>query len=293
MSLFTFNTTYAEVVAERDAAVAKVKVVGKLADERKVELTKSQKALETLNKKYDWLNTEHEKVRQAKVKAERSVGDWKIIASAALTRVANYSGELTGGTFDSSPVKRENFTQRFDMYIEDISREYTTMSSKYDYKVGEMLAERKAKEEANRSLEATTSASLKALETVKELAVDALGESGTTLQLPTPKTVGFPGVLVAHTECCVHDIKQVMEQSDVDASDAEVESKMLKEQKAALKATLALRDEEITRLKAEVATVNARFDALTSLTTENIVNRYSNLVNSANKRMRLTDGSGQ
>lgn len=291
--MFTSNTTFYAEQARASEALEAVDRMTKVADANTRELAKVKLDLN--------------KQKELKKKAERSVGDWKIIASAALTRVANYSGELTGETFDSSPVKRENFTKRFDMHIEVISREYNTMSSKYDYKVGEMLAERKAKEEAlvgravqknnlmkvERSLEATTSASLKALETVKELAVDALGESGTTLQLPTPQTVGFPGVLVAHTGCCVHAIKQVMEQSDVDASDAEVESKMLKEQKAALKATLALRDEEITRLKAEVATVNARFDALTSLTTENIVNRYSNLVNSANKRMRLTDGSGQ
>ena len=277
--MFTSNTTFYAEQARASEALEAVDRMTKVADANIRELAKVKLDLK--------------KQKELKKKAERSVGDWKLIASDALTRVANYSGELTGNTFNSTPVKIENFKQRFDMHIELLSREYTTMSSKYDYKVGEMLAERKAKEEANRSLEAATSASLKALETVKELAVDAFSESGTTLQLPTPQTVGFPGVLVAHTECCVHAMKQVMEQSDVDANEAEGAIKMLKEQKAALKATLKLRDEEIARLKAEVATVNARFDALTSLTTENIVNRYSNLVNSANKRMRLTDGSGQ
>jgi len=277
--MFTSNTTFYAEQARASEALEAVDRMTKVADANTRELAKVKLDLK--------------KQKELKKKAERSVGDWKIIASDALTRVANYSSELTGNTFNSSPVKIENFKQRFDTHIELISQEYNTMSSKYDYKVGEMLAERKAKEEANRSLEATTSVSLKALETVKELAVDALSESGTTLQLPTPQTVGFPGVLAAHTECCVHAMKQVMEQSDVDASEAEGAIKMLKEQKAALKATLKLREEEIARLKAEVATVNARFDALTSLTTENIVNRYSNLVNSANKRMRLTDGSDQ
>ena len=212
------------------------------------------------------------------------------IATLAFTGIARYSNKLTGNAFNRSPLKKRNFRLRFDKHMEHISKSYDTMVAKYEYKVGEFHTERETKEKLKRSLEATNGASLKALERVKNLTVDALSESGTTLQLPS---VAFPEVILAHTEICVANMQQVKEQSDVDASDAQHEANKLKAQKAALEATLKLRDEEIARLKAEVATVNGRFDALTSLTTENIVNRYSNLVNSANKRMRLTDESGQ
>ena len=70
--MFTLNSTYETVVAERDAALAKVKVIRKLADERKAELTKSQKALETMNKKYQYKVADHHKEREAKEKAKRS-----------------------------------------------------------------------------------------------------------------------------------------------------------------------------------------------------------------------------
>jgi hypothetical protein len=94
--------------------------------------------------------------------------------------------------------------------------------------------------------------------------------------------------------------RRAREQFKGDFTASQVDAGEMKEKYAALQDTIKLRDEEIARLKAEVATekarvarVEGRFDALTALTTENIVNRYSNLVNSANKRMRLTDGSDQ
>ena len=276
MSLFTFNSTHATVIAERDAAVAKVKVLRKLADERKAELTKSHGALESMS--------------ASKAKANRSVDEWRSIAEHALTGVANYSNKLTGHPFNRSPVKKENFRPRFDKHMEHISNSYDTMVSKYEYKDGEFHSEREAKEKVKRSLEDTKKLSLKALERVTKLTVDALSDSGTTLQLPS---VAFPEVLASHTEICVANMQQLMEQNDVDASDAEHEVTELKAQKAALEATLKLRDEEIARLKATNASLNTRFDTMASLTAENIVNRYSNLVNSANKRMRLTNGEDQ
>ena len=61
------------------------------------------------------------------------------------------------------------------------------------------------------------------------------------------------------------------------------------EAKRSLEATIKLRDEEIASLKAEVASVNSRFDALTSLATENIVSRFQTMVNGNNKRQRISD----
>tara|TARA_B100001059_G_C17747687_1_gene535306 strand:- start:142 stop:846 length:705 start_codon:yes stop_codon:yes gene_type:complete len=231
MSLFTFNHTHANVIAERDAALAKVKVIRKLADERKAELTKSQKALETLNKKYDWLNTEHEKVRQAKVKAKRSAGEWTRIACEALYEVTAYSSELTGNTIDTSAVKKEAFKQRFASSMDLISGTYNTMVKKHDNKVGDY------------------------------------------------------NTMVAKYEYKVGEFHTEREAKEKAKADLAKES----EAKRSLEARLKRRDEEITRLKAEVASVNTRFDALTSLATENIVSRFSGMVNGNNKRPRITN----
>ena len=111
MSLFVLGSTYANVVADRDAALAKIKVLRKLADERKVELKKSEKALETLNKKYDWLNTEDAKVREAKEKANLSAEVWKSRAETFVKDVKSLADEITSTTLvvnTSSCVKEFN-----------------------------------------------------------------------------------------------------------------------------------------------------------------------------------------
>ena len=61
--MFTLNSTHATVVAERDAARAKVKVLRKLADERKDELIKTHEGLEAMS--------------ASKAKAIRSVDEWR------------------------------------------------------------------------------------------------------------------------------------------------------------------------------------------------------------------------
>lgn len=214
MSLFTFNHTHANVIAERDAALAKVKVIRKLADERKAELIKTQKALETLNKKYDWLNTEHAKVRQAKEKANRSAESWKGRAEMFVSDVKTFANEITSETEDCNTTSS---IKEFNHHMSTIEKAYNTMVANYEYKVGEFHTEREAKEKAKVDLA---------------------------------------------KEC---------------------------EAKRSLGARLKRRDEEITRLKAEVASVNTRFDALTSLATENIVSRFSGMVNGNSKRPRISD----
>lgn len=228
MSLFTFNHTHANVIAERDAALAKVKVIRKLADERKAELIKTQKALETLNKKYDWLNTEDEKVRQAKEKAHRSAESWKGRAEMFVSDVKTFANEITSETEDCNTTSS---IKEFNHHMSTIKKAYSTMVDKYEHKVGEFHTEREAKEKAKAAF---------ALEVVK--------------------------------------------------NNEEAEAKR------SLEATVELRheeiarlNEEITRLKAEVASVNTRFDALTSLATENIVSRFSGMVNGNNKRARITN----
>eukprot|EP00944_MAST-04C_sp_MAST-4C-sp1_P001920 g1920.t1 len=214
--------------------------------------------------------------------------DWKSIASDALCGVAHYSNELTGNTFNRSPVKRENFKRRFDMHMEHISKAYGTMVAKYEYKVGEFHTEREAKEKVKRSLEDTEKASMKAFQSVKELTDYALKESGSIPLLP-PNFKSVRESVLEHTDCLVHQVKQVMEQSDIDASDAEHEATELKAQKAALEATLKLRDEEIARLKAEMASLNTRFDAMSSMAAENIISRYQRMLNNNGKRARIND----
>ena len=219
--MFTLNSTYETVVAERDAALAKVKVIRKLADERKVELTKSQKALETLNKKYDWLNTEHAKVREAKEKANRSAESWKGRAEMFVSDVKALANDITSETEN---INTTSSIKEFNHHMSTIEKAYNTMVDKYAYKVGEFRGEREAKEEAKADL-AKESEAKRSLEATVRL------------------------------------------------RDEEI----------------ARRDEEITRLRAEIASVNTRFDALTSLATENIVSRFSGMVNGNNKRARITN----
>jgi len=208
MSLFTFNHTHANVIAERDAALAKVKVIRKLADERKAELTKSQKALMSMT--------------EAKAKAKRSAEAWKGRAEMFVGDVKTFANDITGETENlnttSSPIKE------FNHHMSTIEKAYNTMVDKYKYKVGEFQKEREAKEQEKRRHKDTEAALAK--------------ES---------------------------------------------------EAKRSLEARLKRRDEEIARLKAEVASVNTRFDALTSLATENIVSRFSGMVNGNNKRARISD----
>ena len=78
---------------------------------------------------------------------------------------------------------------------------------------------------------------------------------------------------------------------DTDALEEELkkENATLKAEKAALEATVNLRDEEIARLRAENASLNTRFDAISSMATENIISRYQRMINNNGKRARITD----
>ena len=167
-----------------------------------------------MNKKYDWLNTEHAKVRQAKEKANRSAESWKGRAEMFVSDVKTFANDITS---DTESVNTTSSIKEFNHHMATIEKAYCTMVEKYEYKVGEFHTEREAKEKAKADL----------------------------------------------------------------AKEAEA--------KRSLEARLKRRDEEITRLKAEVASVNSRFDALTSLATENIVSRFQTMVNGNNKRQRISD----
>jgi len=221
MSLFTFNHTHANVVAERDAALAKVKVLRKLADERKVELKKSQSDLVEMTRKYQCHVIHHKKEIEAKEKANRSAELWKGRAEMFVSDVKTFANEITSETEDCNTTSS---IKEFNHHMSIIEKEYNTMVDKYAYKVGECRGEREAKEEAKADL-AKESEAKRSLEATVRL------------------------------------------------RDEEI----------------ARRDEEIARLKAEVASVNTRFDALTSLATENIVSRFSGMVNGNNKRARITN----
>lgn len=228
MSLFTFNRTHANVVAERDAALAKVKVIRKLADERKDELKKCQNTLVDMNQKYQCKVTDHQKEREAKEKANRSVESWKGRAVMFVNDVKTFANDITG---EAENLNTTSSIKEFNHHMSTIEKAYNTMVDKYEYKVGEFHTEREAKEKV-------------------------IGEF--------------------HTE---REAKEKVKAALAKESEA----------KRSLEATLKLRDEEITRLRAEIVSVNTRFDALTSLATENIVSRFSGMVNGNNKRIRITD----
>lgn len=275
--MFTLNSTYEACEKAKDLALSYNK---KLLAQRDVQ------------------KTELQRLKSSKAKLKRSAEVWQKLAINALDRVTEISNAVTKNTKEFVPVETTGYEQLVKVHCNHISKAYDTMLEKYEYKVGEFHTEREAKEKVKSNLAKVTE-DVRSLEDWKRRAVNEIYDYYIDLTAKPDSDYEDEGRRRVKKDepnafdFALDEIKVWQDNWCKDTDEVEDELKKenatLKAEKAALEATLKLRDEEIARLKAEITSVNTRFDALSSLATENIVSRFSGIVNGNKKRARITN----
>ena len=279
--MLTLNSTYYACEKAKNLALSQNK---KLLEQRDVQ------------------KTELQRLKSSKAKLKRSAEVWQKLAMNTLDRVSEISNALRENTKEPVPVETTGYEQLVKVHCDHISKAYDTMLEKYEDRVSwyqkKYTIECEEKKKVKASLAKVTE-DVRSLEDWKRRAVneiydyyinltakpdsDYTDEGRRRIKKDEPEAFDF----------ALNEIKEWQhnwcEETDEFEETSKKEKATLQAEKAALEATLKLRDEEIARLKAEITSVNTRFDALSSLATENIVSRYSGIVNGNNKRARITN----
>lgn len=279
--MFTLNSTYEACEKAKDLALSYNK---KLLAQRDVQ------------------NTELQRLKSSKAKLKRSAEVWQKLALNALDRVTEISNALTENTKDSVPVETTGYEQLVKVHCGHISKAYDTMLEKYEYKVSlyqkNYTTECEEKEKAEADLVKESEAK-RCLEAWKRRAVNEIYDYYINLTSKPDSDYEDEGRRRVKKDepnafdFALNEIKEWQHNwcKETDALEARLkkENATLKAEKAALEATVKLRDEEIARLRAENASLNTRFDAISSMATENIISRYQRMINNNGKRARITN----